>query len=90
MNGYKKNEFNYVRKYKCILMNNIIMSCNFTECKRKCALIIGNCKFCEKHYCLVHRLPEDHKCEKLDECKKKSFEKNKNKLMNEKIEEIKI
>lgn len=66
------------------------MICNFTDCKRRCALIIGDCKYCEKHYCSVHRLPEDHKCEKLEECKKNSFEKNKNKLMKEKIDDVKI
>jgi predicted nucleic acid binding AN1-type Zn finger protein len=59
------------------------MSCNFADCKKKQALLVGDCKYCDKHFCGTHRLPESHKCEELEKCKKIQFEKNKEKLMGE-------
>jgi predicted nucleic acid binding AN1-type Zn finger protein len=66
------------------------MNCNFVECKKKCVLLIGDCKFCEKHYCPMHRLPEKHMCANLEKCKLCSFEKNKKKIIEEKLEDIRI
>ena len=43
--------------------------CNFEECKSKQSLI-GNCKWCNKNYCLKHRLPESHLCIGLDKLDK--------------------
>lgn len=43
-------------------------------CKEHCmkyTSLIGNCSYCKKHYCLVHRLPEDHLCNNLNEIKQK-------------------
>ena len=58
--------------------------CCMKDCKKKCAIIIGDCKFCEKNYCGKHRLPEDHSCYNLKECKKKHFKRNEQTLMNNK------
>jgi predicted nucleic acid binding AN1-type Zn finger protein len=59
-------------------------------CGKKNAYIIGNCKFCNNCFCLNHRLPESHNCEKLQECCEIAREKNKIKLMNEKCVASKI
>ncbi|XP_031440141.1 AN1-type zinc finger protein 1 [Clupea harengus] len=39
--------------------------CTFQECKGK-ELLPVICRCCEKHFCLAHRHPDDHKCEKLE------------------------
>ena len=59
--------------------------CNYYDgsCKKKSALIIGDCKFCKKHFCTEHRLPESHRCECLHTCKLASFLKNKEKVLDE-------
>ena len=57
------------------------------DCTKRTVLVVGDCKFCSKHFCAKHRLPELHKCSGLDSCKKASFEKNANKLMSEKCVE---
>jgi len=42
------------------------MVCSFEECKKKNAFIVGHCSYCSSDYCLAHRLPEQHKCNKID------------------------
>lgn len=59
------------------------MKCNYENCKRKIALIIGDCKYCRTQFCAEHRLPEDHLCTGLSTCKKEHFDKNKIKLISE-------
>ncbi|MEQ2246602.1 AN1-type zinc finger protein 1 [Ilyodon furcidens] len=39
--------------------------CSFEDCKGK-ELLPVLCLQCEKHFCLVHRHQDDHKCEKLE------------------------
>ncbi|XP_035474843.1 AN1-type zinc finger protein 1 isoform X1 [Scophthalmus maximus] len=39
--------------------------CSFEDCRRK-ELLPVICPQCEKHFCLVHRHQDDHKCEKLE------------------------
>ncbi|XP_028822657.1 AN1-type zinc finger protein 1 [Denticeps clupeoides] len=39
--------------------------CTFTDCKGK-ELLPVICPYCEKHFCLMHRHQDDHKCEKLE------------------------
>ncbi|XP_028288881.1 AN1-type zinc finger protein 1 [Parambassis ranga] len=39
--------------------------CSFKDCKGK-ELLPVICPQCEKHFCLVHRHQDDHKCEKLE------------------------
>ena len=59
-------------------------------CGKKFASIIGDCKFCDCKFCLIHRLPESHNCTKLDECCKIAKENNEIKLMEEKCIASKI
>ena len=43
--------------------------CEFKNCKAKIPLSLYDtlvCNTCLKHFCLLHRIPEDHKCD-LDE-----------------------
>jgi len=60
------------------------IGCNVDGCKGRPLLIVGDCKFCKKNFCGEHRLPETHSCTGLEDCRKQSFDKNKNKLANEK------
>ena len=61
------------------------MRCNFPQCKRRASLIIGDCKYCQLHFCNEHRLPESHSCQGMDKCKQEHFNRNKDKLMSEKV-----
>lgn len=65
------------------------MLCKFDNCKKKKALI-GYCNYCEKNYCLLHRLPEGHNCKKQDKCNDNAKKLLVNKLYNEKIKPVKI
>lgn len=38
-------------------------------CKKKCGLLAYECKGCNKDFCSLHRLPEDHKCECMTQYK---------------------
>ncbi|KAJ1192791.1 hypothetical protein NDU88_002097 [Pleurodeles waltl] len=44
---------------------NISHPCTYQGCKAK-ELMAVVCPSCEKHFCLGHRHPSDHECEKLD------------------------
>ena len=61
------------------------MRCEYEQCKRRVAVVIGDCKYCQHHYCDTHRLPEDHKCDGLDKCRRERFDKNREKLLKEQI-----
>lgn len=41
--------------------------CNFKECPSSAQRIVGDCGFCQGHFCSKHRLLEDHKCEGLED-----------------------
>lgn len=53
-------------------------------CGKKYAYIIGDCKYCNQKFCLIHRLPESHNCQNLQECCSIAKKNNEIKLMNEK------
>ena len=59
-------------------------------CGKKVASIIGDCKFCDNKFCLVHRLPESHECVGLANCCREAKERNEEKLLNEKCVGTKI
>jgi len=63
--------------------------CSFKECKDAAQRIVGDCGFCQGHFCGKHRLLEDHKCEGLEDCKKESHERNADKLNSERTVAIK-
>ncbi|RYP29414.1 hypothetical protein DL767_006754 [Monosporascus sp. MG133] len=41
--------------------------CTFKDCKSAAQRIVGDCGFCDGHYCAKHRLLEDHKCTGLED-----------------------
>ena len=42
----------------------------YFNCNGRVVKIIGNCRWCSSKYCQKHRLPEDHSCSGLLDCKK--------------------
>tara|TARA_B100001057_G_C22006532_1_gene628125 strand:+ start:194 stop:448 length:255 start_codon:yes stop_codon:yes gene_type:complete len=58
--------------------------CGFRDCNKKCALLIGDCRYCNFKFCEMHRLPEVHNCSNIEDCRQQHFMKNQNKLMTEK------
>jgi len=59
-------------------------------CQKKSATIVGDCKECGLKYCLVHRLPEDHKCPNMVSLKKNRFNQNRDTLIRQKTTSIKV
>ncbi|RKU44380.1 hypothetical protein DL546_003509 [Coniochaeta pulveracea] len=41
--------------------------CSFKDCSGPAQRIVGDCAFCQGHFCGKHRLLEDHKCEGLED-----------------------
>lgn len=62
------------------------LRCTFKECKEQAQRIVGDCGFCQGHYCGKHRLLEDHKCSGLEDCKKQSKDMNTAKLESERTQ----
>lgn len=63
--------------------------CTFKDCQLGAQRIVGDCGFCQGHFCSKHRLLEDHKCEGLEDCKKQSHERNAAQLESERTQVIK-
>ncbi|KAF2278263.1 uncharacterized protein EI97DRAFT_249190 [Westerdykella ornata] len=63
--------------------------CSFKTCKDAAQRIVGDCGFCQGHFCGKHRLLEEHKCEGLEDCKKESYERNAERLEKERTVAIK-
>ncbi|KAK9472728.1 ubiquitin-60S ribosomal protein-like protein L40 [Dipodascopsis tothii] len=57
--------------------------CSFKACSSAPLRIVGDCTFCEGHFCGKHRLLEDHKCTGLQDCKQQLHERNALKLQQE-------
>ncbi|KAI5793084.1 ubiquitin-related domain-containing protein [Geopyxis carbonaria] len=57
--------------------------CSFKECTNAAQRIVGDCNFCDGHFCGSHRLLEYHKCVGLENCKKESHDRNAMKLNSE-------
>ncbi|RDI78569.1 Ribonuclease [Venturia inaequalis] len=69
-------------------------TCNYKKdtpdaCKGKLQPIVGDCGFCNGHFCSKHRLLESHNCTGLEDCKKESHERNADKLNSERTVAIK-
>ncbi|KAF8443447.1 putative ubiquitin [Terfezia claveryi] len=64
--------------------------CTFNDCTSLPQKIVGDCSFCDGHFCGKHRLLEDHKCTGLEDCKKESYERNAAKLIHEKTVVTKV
>lgn len=41
--------------------------CGAKECRERAQAIVGDCSFCQGHFCGRHRLLEDHKCSGLED-----------------------
>ncbi|CZR53091.1 related to ubiquitin [Phialocephala subalpina] len=63
--------------------------CTYKDCKEGAQRIIGDCGFCQGHFCGKHRLLEDHKCDGLEDCKKESHDRNAAQLNAERTQVIK-
>jgi len=63
--------------------------CTFTDCMVPAQRIVGDCAFCDGHYCGKHRLLEDHKCSGLETCKEEDHKRNADKLNSERTTVIK-
>ncbi|KAK7908180.1 an1-type zinc finger protein [Apiospora marii] len=59
-------------------------------CKEAAQRMFGDCGFCSGHYCAKHRLPEDHKCSGLEDCRKESHDRNAAQLESERTQVIKV
>lgn len=69
---------------------NIMHYCNFFECKRKAKPIIGHCSYCKFHFCLKHRLPEQHECKEQEKCNINAKQILSNKLIEEAVKPKKL
>ena len=57
-----------------------ICDCIDLECKQKKSLSVGYCKWCQKTFCVIHRLPESHNRSGYKNCKIQAFNLNKLKV----------
>ncbi|KAF5704678.1 AN1-type zinc finger [Fusarium mundagurra] len=62
--------------------------CTAASCREPAQRIVGDCTFCQGHFCGKHRLLEDHKCTGLEDCKKQSHERNAAQLESERTQVI--
>ncbi|TAQ84677.1 hypothetical protein B7494_g6998 [Chlorociboria aeruginascens] len=62
--------------------------CEVDGCKERAQRIIGDCTFCQGHFCGDHRLLEDHKCSGLEDCKQEARDLNTTKLESERTQVI--
>ncbi|KAI9697813.1 MAG: hypothetical protein M1836_004489 [Candelina mexicana] len=65
------------------------IKCSYKDCRDGAQRIVGDCSFCQGHFCGRHRMLEDHKCDGLEDCKKESHERNAHKLNAERTTVIK-
>jgi predicted nucleic acid binding AN1-type Zn finger protein len=73
---------------KSIIMAPKRIRCNAKECREPAQRIVGDCGFCNGHFCGKHRLLEDHKCTGLEDCKKQSHERNAAQLESERTQMV--
>jgi hypothetical protein len=64
------------------------LRCSASSCREPAQRIVGDCSFCQGHFCGRHRLLEDHKCTGLEDCKKQSHERNAAQLESERTQVI--
>lgn len=78
------------KKKKTKVSNKCPCITNNEKCTNKISLIIGECNYCKKIFCAMHRYPEAHNCPNLCDLKEKKHAINKNTLMNQKCYEGQI
>ncbi|CAL9734668.1 AN1-type zinc finger protein Tmc1p [Monosporozyma servazzii] len=57
--------------------------CLYADCTKPNAKFVGDCNFCNGHFCSNHRLMESHNCVGLDNCKEQLHQRNADKLNKE-------
>lgn len=57
--------------------------CGYADCTKPNAKFVGDCNFCNGHFCSNHRLMESHSCAGLDSCKEQLHQRNADKLNKE-------
>ncbi|CAG98518.1 Tmc1p [Kluyveromyces lactis] len=57
--------------------------CCFEKCSSSAVKFIGDCNFCDGHFCSKHRLLENHQCQGLKSCKDQMHQRNADKLHKE-------
>ena len=57
--------------------------CGAVGCNGLAQRIVGECGFCGGTFCAKHRLLESHSCEGLDDARKESKDRNREKLEGE-------
>ncbi|KAK4058458.1 hypothetical protein OIO90_000617 [Microbotryomycetes sp. JL221] len=60
------------------------------RCSQVSLRIVGDCSFCSTSFCGRHRLPEDHACPNLQNCKQEALDRLKTKLDSEKTVSEKV
>ncbi|RVD81683.1 uncharacterized protein DFL_009535 [Arthrobotrys flagrans] len=64
--------------------------CTFEGCTAFQQRIIGDCSFCNGHFCGKHRLLESHYCPNLEDCRKQSHERNAEQLNSQRTETSRV
>ncbi|EMR11612.1 ubiquitin-60S ribosomal protein L40 [Pneumocystis murina B123] len=65
------------------LRGGAIQRCTMKQCSASAVRIVGDCNFCDGHFCGRHRQLENHACTGLQECRQQSHERNRTKLQKE-------
>lgn len=63
--------------------------CQFKDCKDAAQRIVGDCGFCQGHFCGKHRMLESHACTGLEDCKEEEKQRNRERLERERTVAIK-
>ncbi|KAI4786084.1 ubiquitin-like protein [Aureobasidium sp. EXF-8845] len=63
--------------------------CQFKDCKDPAQRIVGDCGFCNGHFCGKHRMLESHACTGLETCKEEEKQRNRERLESERTVAIK-
>lgn len=77
------NSTNKVAKAKKASKKKKKNLCFHGKCTNLASNFIGDCKFCNGHFCSKHRLMENHDCKGLNNCKKQMHDRNAEKLNKE-------
>ena len=54
------------RVYASIIVPKDMVSVRCVICEKELVILPYICKYCGKHFCVEHRLPEKHNCENIE------------------------